>query len=140
MQRRGYRPADYPTAADIGDERRVAELSQDAHVGDVSDPQLVGLFSSETAFDHVGTVIRCPGRTRDDQLTAASGPFWPGEFHQSGGLVPADLPADTEHRLVHLPGAVDAVVVLVDPLRRNLRSCAGSRSLGATRGSLGAAW
>ena len=38
-----------------------------------------------------------------------------GDPHQAGELVTTDLPAGTQHRVVHLPYPVDAVVLLVDP-------------------------
>ena len=92
-----------------------AEPRDRAHVGDVCDPELVRAFRGEAALDQIWAGIRLACRSRGDRLTSAPHPFHAGELHQSGDLVPADLPPGAGHRVVHLPDPVDAVVLRVDP-------------------------
>ena len=56
-----------------------------------------------------------PPHPRGDRLTAAAHALPSGGAHEPGNLVRADLPAGPGHRVVHLPDAVDAVVLRVDP-------------------------
>ena len=107
-------PPHDPAGEHVGDERDVAEPCQRAHVGDVSDPQLMWEFGLESAFHEVWAVIRLTGRTRGDRLTAASDALQASELHQAGDLVPADLPPGAVHRVVHLPHPVHGVVLRVD--------------------------
>jgi len=92
-----------------------AEPAQDPDVGDVSDPQLVRPLGGEAALHEVRTSIRLICRPRGDRRASAPHPFHAGELHQSGDLVPADLPPGAAHRVVHLSDTVDAVVLRVDP-------------------------
>ena len=92
-----------------------AEPRDRAHVGDVSDPQLVRPLGGEAALDEIRTSIRLACRPRGDRRAAAPNPFHAGELHQAGDLVPADLPPGAGHRVVHLSDAVDAVVRDMDP-------------------------
>ena len=86
-----------------------------AHVGDVSDPELMRAIRGELPLHQIWAGIRLTSRPRGDRRTAAPNPFHAGELHQSGDLVPADLPPGAAHRVVHLPDPVDAVVLRVDP-------------------------
>ena len=72
------------------------------------DPEPVRGLGSEAALDEVRTSIRLTCRAGRDRLVAAPNPFHAGELHQSGDLVPADLPPGAAHRVVHLADPVDA--------------------------------
>lgn len=110
------RPSHDAPGVDIGDERDVAEPGDRAHVGDVSDPQLMRTIRGEAAFHEIRPGIRHASRAGRDRLTAAPNPLQAGFPHEPGDLVTADLPAGPDHGVVHLPDAVDAVVLSVDPL------------------------
>ena len=113
--RRDGPPHDLP-GADVGDERDVTEACQDPDIGDVSDPELIRALGAELAFHQVRAGIRLPSRLCRDGLAATPNPLEAGFPHESGDLVPTDLPPSAAHRVVHLPYAVDAVVLGMDPL------------------------
>ena len=108
-------PAHDAAGADVGDERDVTQSRQDTHVGDVGNPQLVRAFGGEPAFDEIEAGIGVSGRACGTWFPAAAYALETGDPHQAGELVTTDLPAGTQHRVVHLPYPVDAVVLLVDP-------------------------
>ena len=101
---------------DVGDERDIAEPRHRAHVGGVSNPELVRTFSSEAALDEVRAGIRLTCRAGRDRLAATAYAFHEGELHQPDDVVTTNHPTGPDHGLVHLPHPVDAVVLRVDSL------------------------
>ncbi len=92
-----------------------AEPRDRAHVGDVSDPEPVWALGSEAALDQIRMSMRHACRPCGDRLAAAAHSLQVGGTHETGDLVPADLPPGAGHRVVHLSHPVDAVVLRVDP-------------------------
>ena len=109
-------PPDDAPGVDVGDESDVAEPAQDPHVGDVSDPELMRAIRGELPLHQVRAGIRLTSGLRGDRLAATANPFEAGGLHQPPDLVSAYFPAGPDHRVVHLPDPVDAVVLRVDPL------------------------
>src|SRR5712692_3570529 len=114
-KRRGDPPAYDPAAEGVDHEGHVDEAGPGAHIGQVGNPEPVRRGSHETALDQVlrplgdlawqrGPLHRASSDT--DQLELA---------HQPPHPVTADLEALPVELAPDLVGAVDAVVVLVDP-------------------------
>ncbi|GAA3798232.1 hypothetical protein GCM10022241_22430 [Micrococcus endophyticus] len=108
-------PSHDAPGVDVGDERDVAEPAQDPDVGDVSDPQLVRPLGGEATFHEIRAGVCLSCRAGRDRLAATADSLQAGGTHETGDLVPADLPPGAGHRMVHLADAVDAVVLHVNP-------------------------
>ncbi len=91
VEGRRDRPADDLAGAYVGDERDVAESGEDPHVGDVSDPQAVGLLRGEAPPDEVRAGIGLLRGARGDRLPAAPHPLKVSCSHEAGDVVAADV-------------------------------------------------
>ena len=111
----GHCPADDPSRENVCDERGVAEPGRDPDVGDVSDPELIRSGSREVPLDQIRTTVQATSRARREHLSTTAYPAQTSSFHQPSGLVAADFPSGTAHRVMHLPIPVDAVVLGMNP-------------------------
>jgi hypothetical protein len=83
----GHRPPDDPPSAGIDDHGEVEEALPRAQVGDVGNPQLVGLLGDELPLDQIRR-HRASGET--GTLLAVAAPvdvLDPGHSHESGDLL-----------------------------------------------------
>src|SRR5699024_6871508 len=71
--------------------------------------------SSEVPLDQIRTTVQATSGARREHLSTTAYPAQTSSFHQPSGLVAADFPSGTAHRVMHLPIPVDAVVLGMNP-------------------------
>lgn len=124
---RGQLPADHPAGEDVRDERGIDPAGERPHVGDVSDPELIGGGGGEVPLDQVRPRLGAPAGDRGSRAlgprdpTQAVGPHQAFNGAAGRGVVPA------EHLGVDLASTVDAVVLGVDPADRLQPGSIGER-------------
>lgn len=75
-----------------------------------------GTGSGEVAFDEIHRLRDGRVGLRGEHLLRPRHPAHPGELHEPRGLVTPDVPPLPPEERMHLPDAVDAVVLLVKTL------------------------
>jgi hypothetical protein len=98
---RGDPPAQDPAGEHVDNERDVAETGQRPHVGEVGHPQLVDAGRGRPAtLDQVRMPRGCVVATCGDRaMLSAEDAADPGDLHQPGHLVAADVVAGAASRM-----------------------------------------
>src|SRR5450759_5186937 len=110
-----HQPADDLAAEGVDDERRVAEARPGRDVRDVGEPKAVRGRRTEHPLDEIGRTRGQLGWDRRPLRLAPHGAAEAERVHQAADVVAADERALAVEGVPELAGAVDSVVVVVDP-------------------------
>ena len=111
----GGAPAQDPPAEGVDDERHVDEPGPGGHVAEVGHPQCVRPAGVEVALDQICRPDSCRVRLGGAHRAAAVGTAQPEHLHQPLHGAAGHRDAFPVQRQPHLPGAVNAVVLVVHP-------------------------
>ena len=126
-------PAHNASRKHVDDERDVDEAAPGRDVREVGDPELIRTGGHELAVDEVHRATALTGVGRGDPGPAPNGPGEAHRAHQArhGATRPAD--AVPPQLLPDFPGAVDLLVLVIDPLNLDAELIVALRPRGPVR-------
>jgi len=114
----GHRPADHSARVQVDDHREVHPALERPDVGDVANPDAIGLVDLELPIEHVGRdrqVVIGVRRLPEFRLPACCEPHF---GHQSSNALDVDLMATLDQLGVHARASVGAPAGLEDLANR----------------------
>jgi hypothetical protein len=123
-QRGRHPPAHNAAGEDVDDEGDIDEAALGRDIREVGHPELIRPRRREASIDEIGRSVGCGRRVRRrDPRPPAHGAFQAHVPHQPLDRASGDSAAFASQLPPHLPRPVDLLVLIPNPLDRDLLTC-----------------